>query len=65
MLLSTLAGVQALGLIRRFVTGPLSSLLEDKTVHVFDMNEHYVEFVIFLYEAVNDIDAFMKSERVV
>ncbi|XP_060592795.1 uncharacterized protein LOC132747429 [Ruditapes philippinarum] len=57
-----LAGVKAFGLISRFVTGPLWSLLEDRSVHVFDMNEHYVEFVIFLYEAVDNVDAFMKGE---
>jgi hypothetical protein len=57
-----LAGVKAFGLISRFVTGPLWSLLEDRSVHVFDMNEHYVEFIIFLYEAVDNDDAFMKGE---
>lgn len=33
-----IAGVKELGLISRFVTGPFWSLLEDRSVHVFDMN---------------------------
>ncbi|WAQ99780.1 hypothetical protein MAR_024153 [Mya arenaria] len=57
-----LASVKAFGLISRLITAPLWSLLEDKIVHVYDMKEHYVELVIYLYEAVEDIDIFMRGE---
>ncbi|WAQ99794.1 hypothetical protein MAR_024167 [Mya arenaria] len=57
-----LASVKAFGLISRLITAPLWSLLEDKIVQIYDMKEHYVELVIYLYEAVEDIDIFMRGE---
>lgn len=39
------AGVKALGLISRHLTGPLWSLLENKDLHILDMNEKYLQLV--------------------
>ena len=53
------AGVKALGLVSRLVTGPLWCLLEDKTVHVLDMNENYLRLVNFLADASANLPEFM------
>lgn len=39
--------VKALGLVSRVVTIPLWCLLEDKSIHILDMNKHYLELVNF------------------
>ncbi|WAR12743.1 SPIN3-like protein [Mya arenaria] len=56
-----LSEVKALGLISKLITVPLWCLLEDKTVHILDMNKHYLELVNFFDEALNDIPSFMKG----
>lgn len=53
--------VKALGLVSRIVTIPPWCLLEDKSIHILDMNKHYLELINFSYEALHDIHAFMKG----
>ena len=43
-----LAGTKALGLISRLITGPLWCLIEDKQIHILDMNRIYSKLVDFL-----------------
>ena len=56
-----LAEVIALGLVSRLITGPLWCLLEDRSVHIMDMNTHYLELVVFFDDALQDIGKFMKG----
>ena len=56
-----LAEVKALGLVSRLITGPLWCLLEDRSVHIMDMNTHYLELVVFFDDALQDIGKFMKG----
>jgi len=44
-----MAGVKAIALISRLITVTLRSLLEDRTIHVFNINIHYLQLVIFLF----------------
>ncbi|WAR31189.1 hypothetical protein MAR_033731, partial [Mya arenaria] len=60
-----IAGVKALGLVSKFITGPLWSILEDKSVTIVDMNEKYHQLVIYLDSAVRDIDGFMTGPTAV
>ena len=53
------AGCKALGLIGYLVTKPLWSLLEDKQVHILDMNRKYTELVEFFTEATQRTEDFM------
>ena len=46
------AGCKALELVSRLITGPLCSLLGDKTIHILDMNQHYLD----LTTPLNDLD---------
>ena len=46
-----LAGCKALGLVSRLITGPLWCLLENKTIHIMEMNLHYLELTTFLTDA--------------
>ena len=55
------AEVKALGLVSRLTTGPLWCLLEDKSIHILDMNRHYLELVNFFDDALGDIERFMKG----
>lgn len=57
------AGVKALGLISRHLTGPLWSLLENKDLHILDMNEKYLQLVIFLSDETNNIESFMAGNN--
>ncbi|XP_053405011.1 uncharacterized protein LOC128558821 [Mercenaria mercenaria] len=54
-----MAGCKALGLISRLVTGPLWCLLEDRSIHVLDMNKHYLELCTCLSDA--NIEHFMNG----
>ena len=56
-----LAGCKALGLICRLVTQPLWSTLEDKSIHILDMNKKYSELLDFFTTANDDIALFMKG----
>ena len=60
-----LAGVKALGLISRLITGPLWCLLEDKTIHIFVMNKHYLQLVTFLEDTVENIESFMTGNLLI
>ncbi len=46
-----LAGTKALGLVSRLLTGPLWCFIEDKNMHILDMNEHYSTFLQCLEES--------------
>ena len=53
-----MTGVKAPALISRLVTVTLWSLLEDHnpwTIHVFNINIHYLQLVIFFNEVTTDI----------
>ena len=55
------AEVKALRLVSRLITGPLWCLLEDKSIHILDMNRLYLELVNFFDDALGDIESFMKG----
>jgi len=56
------AGVKALGLIYKFVTCPLWSLLENRNISIIDMNAKYLELVTFLDDASKNVPQFMRGE---
>ena len=56
------AGIKALGLISKFVTCPLWSLLENTDISIIDMNAKYLELVTFLDDASKNIPQFMRGE---
>ena len=57
-----LAGVKALGLISKFITCPLWSVLEDKNVSIVDMNTKYLQLVTFLEDSAKNVDNFMTGQ---
>lgn len=59
------AGAQALGLISRHITGPLWSLLENKSIHILEMNENYFQLVNFVLDPFQSIDAVMTGDPLV
>ena len=56
------AGAKALGLIGKLVTSPLWSLLEDKTIHILDMNDNYSYLLEFLHQASENPGEFMEGK---
>ena len=54
-----IAGTKALGLISKLITTPLWDLIEDKSVHILDMNTKYLELQTYLIDAAKNIDQFM------
>lgn len=56
------AGCKTLGLISRLVTQPLWCLLEDKSVHIFDMNTFYQQLVDFLNAVPTQMEVFMAGQ---
>ena len=54
--------VKALGLLSKQITTPLWNVLEDKNIHVLDMNKHYLNLLNALREATQDVDSFMRGE---
>lgn len=61
-----IAGSKALGLICYFITSPLWTLIEAKTVNILDMNVHYNNLLLFL-ESFDDsnIDEFINGNKLV
>ena len=54
-----LAGAKALGLISKFITGPLWRILEGKG-HILDMNHHYQSLIEFLHKGATNVDDISK-----
>ena len=54
-----LAGARALGLISKFISGPLWRLLESKC-HILEMNRHYQTLVEFLENVSKDAGAMLR-----
>uniref|UniRef100_A0A8W8L2R4 Uncharacterized protein n=1 Tax=Magallana gigas TaxID=29159 RepID=A0A8W8L2R4_MAGGI len=59
------AGAKALGLISRHITGPLWSLLENKSIHILEMNENYLQSVNFVLDPSQSIEAVMTGDPLV
>lgn len=57
-----LAGVKALGLISKFITCPLWSVLEDKSISIVDMNKKYLDLVTFLEDAAINVESFQNGQ---
>ena len=57
-----LAGVKALGLISRLVTSPLWLVLEDKSVHILDMNVYYADLTNFFADVTQNLGDFMSGD---
>ena len=57
-----MAGCTALGLICKLITTPLWNLIEDKTINVIDMNEHYLQLVTFLKDCENIMEDFLTGK---
>ena len=56
-----LAGIKALGLINKFITCPLWSMLEDKHISAIDMDTKYLEVVTYLEDSAKNIADFMNG----
>ena len=56
------AGCKALGPISKFITKLLWNVIENKDVHIMDLNKHCVELTEFLTEALQNIPAFMEGK---
>lgn len=54
-----LAGAKALGLISKFITGPLWRTLESD-IHILDMNHHYPSLIEFLHKCATNVDDVSK-----
>ena len=54
-----MAGCKALGLISKLVKTPLWNLMEDRKIHILDMNTHYLALRKGLQDAAQNIDQFM------
>ena len=57
---SYLCGCRALGLINKFVTGPLGRLLESG-IHIFHMNKHYQKISSLFFDLSVDAKEFMSG----
>ena len=57
---SYLCGCKALGLINKFVTGPLGRLLESG-IHIFHMNKHYQKISSLFFNLSVDAKEFMSG----
>ena len=55
------AGCKALGLISKFVSTPLWTLIEDKSIHILDMSEKYQQLVTALNHAALHVTDFMEG----
>ena len=53
-----LCGCRALGLINKFVTGPLWRLLESG-IHILDMSKHYLKMSSLFFDLSVDAKEFM------
>ena len=60
---SYLCGCRALGLINKFITGPLWRLLESG-IHVLDLNKHYQHMASLFASLAIDAGPFLKGEVV-
>jgi len=56
------AGTKALGLVRRLITVPLWCLIEDKQMHILEMNLVYSKLVDFLEYSTENLSDFMKGK---
>jgi len=54
-----IAGCKALGLISKFITTPLWNVLENKDIHICDMNIRYLQLVNFLNDSSLNIKDFI------
>ena len=59
------AGTKALGLISRHLTGPLWNLLENKNIHILEMNQFYLKLVNFVSDSSSNIESFMTGNTMV
>lgn len=60
------AGAKALGLISRHITGPLCSLLENKSIHILEMNKKItLQLVNFVLDPSQSIEAVMTGDPLV
>ena len=60
-------GLRALGIFNKFITAPLWKLLECKTMHILDMNEHYqglVEYLEWVATSVEKTGELLTGEYV-
>ena len=57
-----IAGCKALGLISKFISTPLWTMTEDKSIHVLDMSARYQSLVNCLHEASENPRDFMEGK---
>ena len=58
-----ISGCRALGLIDKFITGPLWKILES-SLHNLDMSTHFTKLLEFLTECAEDATEFLTGEKV-
>lgn len=56
------AGTKALGLVSRLITVPLWCLIEDKQIHILEMNLVYSKLVDYLEYSTENLSDFMKGK---
>ena len=56
------AGTKALGLVSRLITVPLWCLIEDKQIHILEMNLVYSKLVDFIEYSTENLSNFMKGK---
>lgn len=57
-----IAECKALGLINKFVTCPLWTIIEDKEIHILQMNEYLQELLTYLDKAQANFTEFMTGQ---
>jgi len=57
-----IAGVKALGLVCKFITCPFWHVLEEKSVHMFDMNKKYLQLSNVFEHASKNVEMFMTGK---
>lgn len=58
-----IAGSKCLGVVCYFVRSPLWTLIEDKSVHILDMNTYYLDLLLFFESLVGNNIEFIKGNK--
>nr|XP_054765133.1 uncharacterized protein LOC129271907 [Lytechinus pictus] len=57
-----IAGCRALGLLDKLVTRPLWRVIEDKDIHILQMNRYIQDLITYLDKAQENLDDFMTGQ---
>ena len=54
-----------MGIIGKFLTGPLFRLIEDESTHIFDLNSVWNEVIVTLEDLSKDAKPLLKQQEIV